>query len=259
MKKETAMDFYKFINSKAVREHLRKINWSIEPDAAAWLIWHWEGPIEEKLSGWKYIIDETEDRELRGRLDPDETSSLHGFLKKTIDIYKKNTDSLNKSKNESWINIEAVFMNQWFYFPISFKKGDIVRIISLPELEPMVYVDSIYDSRAFRKYTEDFYNGKRGDLTDMIINVYRVSDELELYSDTLWPVTDFDYFSEEDAKTYANSNPDHYKMTLLIRAALKDKLGLEILFSGYKQLINKSSVGSDYASYIFSKAERLVD
>lgn len=43
------MDFYKFINSKAVREHLRKINWQIKPAAAAWLIRHWEGPIEEKL------------------------------------------------------------------------------------------------------------------------------------------------------------------------------------------------------------------
>ena len=45
------MDFYNFINSKAVREHLCKINWPIEPTAAAWLIWHWEGPIEEKLAG----------------------------------------------------------------------------------------------------------------------------------------------------------------------------------------------------------------
>ena len=340
------MEFYKFINSKAIREHLRKINWTIEPDAAAWLIWHWEGPIEEKLAGWKYIIDDTEDCKLKDRLHFCETPSLHEFLKKTIKVYKKHTDSfcdnrmecccyklstyytdfshidydtvfqlspidkristtihekvvedLNEGNvlkfvvtkqvydcdnketatfdpklrmigydcsDEDWLNIEEVFMNQWFYFPLPFKAGDIVHVASLPDYGPMVYEDSIYGFKCFREHPEDFYNGKRGDETDMSIDVYRVTDDLEPFWDTFWPVTDFDYFSEEDAIAYVNSdsnrsNLDRYKMILLISAAIKEKLGLEILFSGYKQLINKSSVSTGYASYISSKAEGLMD
>ena len=328
------MEFYKFINSKAIREHLRKINWPIEPDAAAWLIWHWEGPIKEKIAGWEHIINETEDRELRGGLELGETSSLHEFLGKTIDIYKRHTESFLENNTEccyklrtyyknldycdkvttfstkripvnfnrrnvlkfevtkqgydsddketstlntelemtgydstddEWQNIKAVFMNQWFYFPIPFKAGDIIRSTAHPDLGPMVYEDSIYNSWIFRNNSEDFHSGKRGDVTDMIISAYRVNDDLEPFSDTLWPLTDFDYFDDADARAYVNSNIygnnnlDQYKMLLLIREALIGELGLEILFSGYKQLINKSSVGTDYASYIFSKAERLVD
>lgn len=336
------MDFYNFINSKAVREHLCKINWPIEPTAAAWLIWHWEGPIEEKLAGWKYIIDNTEDCKLKERLHCCEVQSLHEFLKKTIKVYKEHSDGFydnrmgyccyklstyyadfshydydmvfqfspisttihenvledlndgnvlkfeitkqvydSKAKetatfdpqfrmigydcsDEEWLNIYEVFMNQWFYFPLPFKTGDIVHVTSLPNYGPMVYEDSIYEFKCFREHTEDYYNGK-GDETDMMIDVYRVTDDLEPFWDTFWPVTDFDFFDEEDAKAYVNgdycginSNLDRYKMILLLSVAIKERLGLEILLSGYNQLKYKSQK-EYYTSEIFSKAEKLIE
>ena len=33
------MDVYKFINSKDIREYLKKINYEFTPVEAAWLIW----------------------------------------------------------------------------------------------------------------------------------------------------------------------------------------------------------------------------
>lgn len=99
----------------------------------------------------------------------------------------------------------------------------------------------------------------------MMINVYRVTDDLEPFWDTVWPVTDFDYFDEDDAKAYVNgdslcknSNLDCYKMLLLLSTAIKERLGLEILLSGYNQLKYKSQK-EYYTSEIFSKAEKLIE
>ena len=52
------MKFLKFINSNAVRNHLKDINYEFAPVEAAYVVWQSEYcPMDEKHEAWKHIID----------------------------------------------------------------------------------------------------------------------------------------------------------------------------------------------------------
>lgn len=75
------MDFYQFVNSRDIREHLRKLNYQFSSIEAAWLVWHSHNhSLNEKHKAWQEIIDTTQDCEIKERLNTDYHPSLHQFL-----------------------------------------------------------------------------------------------------------------------------------------------------------------------------------
>lgn len=69
------MDILKFINSNAVRNHLREINYEFSPVESAFIVWQSEYcSMDEKHDAWKYIID---------------ISANENVLNSVTEIYKK--------------------------------------------------------------------------------------------------------------------------------------------------------------------------
>lgn len=331
------MDIYRFINSKAVREHLRKLNWEFTSLEAAWFVWKWRGPVEERLAAWQEIIDEMPDQEVKPGHYFDGCPSLHDFLRETITVYRKcverffdNTDAyyifftkmadgslepdsidysscpikdnktaclgvlegleddstvyfvvykefLDKDIRRSiatfdrklnmialeadfkeWNRLEDMFSSHFFYFPVPFRKGDIIYRIDDWFNTPMVYIDCRYDHI---KDMNEYLYSRRRDNTDMSIDVYKVGHCYEPEWDTVGDVTDYDYFDEELARKYVSCQYDYrrlktYKMILLLSATLTGRLGLELVFKGYNQLKNDNR-RSYLVDELFDKADSL--
>ena len=334
------MDVYKYINSKAVREHLRKLNWEFTSLEAAWFVWKWRGPVEKRLAAWQQIIDEMPDQEVKAGHYFAGCPSLNVFLRDTITVYKRcvegffdNADAYytydmitddgslyhsdtisysscpikdNKTAGsgvleglddvstayfvvykclldkegqsinatfdrnlnmialeydlEEWNRLEDMFSSQFFYFPVPFRKGDIIYQINDRYNVPMVYIDCKYDHI---KDMNEYLHSSRRDNSDMSIDVYKVNMlHYEPQWDTLWDVTDFDLFDDNKAKRYVNPkrgadrNLMVYKMILLLSATLTGQLGLELVFKGYDQL--KNNDGRSYlVDKLFNKADSL--
>lgn len=59
------MDILKFINSNAIRNHLRKINYEFSPVESAFIVWQSEYcSMDEKHKAWKYIINNSADEDV---------------------------------------------------------------------------------------------------------------------------------------------------------------------------------------------------
>lgn len=314
------MDVCKYINSKAVREHLRKLNWEFTSLEAAWFVWKWRGPVEERLAAWQQIIDEMPDQEVKAGHYFDGCPSLHDFLRETISVYRKcverffdNTDAYytfytkladgslkpdainysscpikdNKAEcsgilrdlegdsailfemwkkyfdneesrecratfdrnldmiafedhSKEWKRLDDMFSSHFFYFPVPFRKGDIIYRIDDWFNTPMVYIDCRYDHI---KDMNEYLYSRRRDITDMSIDVYKVDLYYEPQWDTVGDVTDYDFFDEDLARKYVSCQYDYrrlktYKMILLLSATLTGRLGLELVFKEYNQLKN---------------------
>ena len=85
--------FLYFIDSKDIREHLKKIDYKFKPDEAAFAIWQSHNkPISEKHEGYEWIINNMPDMNLKERvprayregdvIDSHQYHSLHYILKK---------------------------------------------------------------------------------------------------------------------------------------------------------------------------------
>ena len=55
------MDVLKFLSSRDMREHLKKINYKFSALEAAWLVWHSEFIWDEKKKAYLEIMEEFED------------------------------------------------------------------------------------------------------------------------------------------------------------------------------------------------------
>lgn len=58
------MDVLKFLSSRDMREHLKKINYKFSALEAAWLVWHSEFIWDEKKKAYLEIMEEFEDMPL---------------------------------------------------------------------------------------------------------------------------------------------------------------------------------------------------
>jgi len=81
------MDILRFVNSKAIREHLREIGYQFDPLEAAWLIYRCKtATIKEKHAAWEELIRITPDLDIPERAGCEYQESLHAFLKKYMEI-----------------------------------------------------------------------------------------------------------------------------------------------------------------------------
>lgn len=84
------MNILRFINSKDIREHLKKLDYEFSSLEAAWLIYQCrEATLEEKHKAWRELIETMPDCSIPERMNTVAQDSLHGFLKKYMALEDK--------------------------------------------------------------------------------------------------------------------------------------------------------------------------
>ena len=84
------MDFTKFIDSRDVAEHLRKIDYRFTAPEAAYLVYQSSrATLEEKFAAWEHIIESYPDCSMERRTNMVRIDSFHAFLHKHIDWQKR--------------------------------------------------------------------------------------------------------------------------------------------------------------------------
>lgn len=84
------MDIYRFINSIAIRDYLRRENYEFNSLEAAWLIYQCKHiSLEEKYSAWKELIATMPDCEIEERMNCRQRASLHELINEYITILQK--------------------------------------------------------------------------------------------------------------------------------------------------------------------------
>lgn len=87
------MDILQFINSKDIRNHLKKINYQFNTLEAAWLIYHsYNHSAYEKFNAYEQLMKEYPDCRVEERLHTPAQDSLFEYLKNYINEYKKAID-----------------------------------------------------------------------------------------------------------------------------------------------------------------------
>ncbi len=106
------MDIFKYINSKDIRDHLKQIGYTFSSLEAAWLIWQCRDlTIKEKHRAWDELIDTMPDCEIPERLNTCAQKSLHGFLRRYMEI----EDRLIRSFYDEKIPLSATVDTQCVY------------------------------------------------------------------------------------------------------------------------------------------------
>lgn len=106
------VDRYSFVNSKDIREHLRKIEYNFSPLETAWLIYTCNRlSYEEKKAAWKELIATMKDCEIPKRPNCKEWESLHEFLKEYIQLIDKQIEEFYTDSREE----RNVYMYSFLY------------------------------------------------------------------------------------------------------------------------------------------------
>lgn len=93
------MDILKFVNSKDIREHLRKLNYQFASLEAAWLVWQSKyTTLQEKHEAWEEIIRTMPNCEIEIRRNVNSYSNLHAFLKKLMEIENSVLESIQQEE-----------------------------------------------------------------------------------------------------------------------------------------------------------------
>ena len=81
------MDIFRFIHSKDIRKYLQEINYQFNSLEAAWLIYQCrDATLKEKHKAWNELIETMPDCRIEERRKGLAQESLHGFLKKYMEI-----------------------------------------------------------------------------------------------------------------------------------------------------------------------------
>lgn len=84
------MDIYRFIDSRDMREHLQKLNYSFTAPEAAFLVyWCKSATLNEKIAAWREIIDTMPNCAMAGRLNLETIPDFHQFLRDYIDLQER--------------------------------------------------------------------------------------------------------------------------------------------------------------------------
>ncbi len=125
------MNYYRFLDSRDIRNHLEEMEYPLSTPEAAYLVWQCRGAIlEERFAAWEEIIETMPDCTFTGygkfnfktkQLDPAPVYGLHDFLRQYIQRQKEllaaftqegdGTYTLEKREGP-WMGGE---INDWFY------------------------------------------------------------------------------------------------------------------------------------------------
>ena len=96
------MNYYQFINSKDIREYLKKVNYEFSSIETAWLIFQCQHiTLQEKFQCWERLTEEMPDCEIPKRPNCIYRESLHEFLKKYISILKQQYERFCQSEDNA--------------------------------------------------------------------------------------------------------------------------------------------------------------
>ena len=81
------MDIYRFIDSRDMREHLQKLNYSFTTPEAAFLVyWCKNAALEERIAAWREIIGTMPNCAMAERMNLEAIPDFHQFLRDYIDL-----------------------------------------------------------------------------------------------------------------------------------------------------------------------------
>ena len=81
------MDIYRFIDSRDIREHLRKLGYRFTTPEAAFLVWHCHtATLDEKIAAWQEIIDTMPNCSMGPRRLGLDIPDFHEFLRRYINL-----------------------------------------------------------------------------------------------------------------------------------------------------------------------------
>lgn len=84
------MDYYKFVESKDIRDYLEKINYKFTTPEAAYLIWASRSAFQdEKFEAFEFLINSWPNCSMEDRVNAEAIPDFHAFLRKYIDLKKK--------------------------------------------------------------------------------------------------------------------------------------------------------------------------
>ena len=84
------MDIYRFIDSRDMREHLQKLNYSFTTPEAAFLVyWCKAATLEERIAAWREIIGTMPNCAMAERLNLEAIPDFHQFLRDYIDLQER--------------------------------------------------------------------------------------------------------------------------------------------------------------------------
>ena len=93
------MKIYRFIQSKSVREHLKKINYTFSPLQMAYIIWQCpDATLNERFDAWQEIIDTMPDAPLPDNMELKEMEGVHEFLRQYMKLQKEFLDEFNREE-----------------------------------------------------------------------------------------------------------------------------------------------------------------
>lgn len=94
------MNIYRFIQSKSVREHLKKINYTFSSLETAYIIWQCpDATLIERLDAWQEIIDTMPDYPLPDSMKQNGIESVHEFLRQYMNLQQELLDEFNKKED----------------------------------------------------------------------------------------------------------------------------------------------------------------
>ena len=88
--KGSAVDIFRFFNSKDVADHLRKIGYEFSMPEAAFVVYRSrDATFDEKVATWLEIVETMPDCSMEGRLNMDPIPSFRAFLHDYIDLQRR--------------------------------------------------------------------------------------------------------------------------------------------------------------------------
>ena len=110
------MDIFEFINSRDIREHLQKINYSFSSLEAAWIIWKSKyTSLQEKHDAWNEIIKTMPDCKIEERSNTRPYPSLHAYLTRLMEIENNCIEMVLRQEPNTFYIGTYTSENDWHY------------------------------------------------------------------------------------------------------------------------------------------------
>lgn len=111
------MDFYEFINSKAIRNHLKEIKYEFTSMEAAFVVWQSKThTMKQKHKAFQYIIDNMADCQIEQKPWSAteinctiEHNTLHKMLKRFMEVEYEIIDAVKKDEDNALYSVRAVY------------------------------------------------------------------------------------------------------------------------------------------------------
>lgn len=241
------MDIYRYLNSRDIREYLRKIKYEFNSVEAAWIIWSCESiKPRTKVRLWKEIMNTMPNSIYTYRLGKKYSQERDCFewLTKYIEICKKYSLEIDRPSLTNIPDDEAdyllYFEEMCFNFPVPFKTGDIVclkgRYQGLIDNKPCVYITSNFE------YKQKYPNWNGLDYTDMFFSAYILGESGKIFSETELNYMNLEYYRGEIRGSE--------RTVILFSKYLKGAVDGEALANAYLRIIMEGLIEYSTAYYI---------